>query len=106
MSRTFVSEDSDGIADLVVLRRNGNRILRGLGKCEFEDATAKLGVEPGRDWTVGFSATWEGGNALPTLAFGSAVSAVALLGCVALLVVGRRRSPARTPPDATAVTPG
>jgi len=63
--------DNDGEPDLVVLRRNGNHILRGLGKCEFEDATAALGVEPGKDWTVGFSAVWEGANRLPTLAFGS-----------------------------------
>ena len=63
--------DSDDHVDLVVLRRRGNHVLRGLGDCEFEDATAALGVEPGDDWTVAFSATWEGSNTLPTLAFGS-----------------------------------
>jgi enediyne biosynthesis protein E4 len=63
--------DSDGITDLVVLRRNGNHVLRGLGNCVFDDATAALGVEPGKDWTVGFSAIWEGKNTLPTLAFGN-----------------------------------
>ncbi len=30
--------DSDGTMDLVVLRRNGNHVLRGLGNCAFEDA--------------------------------------------------------------------
>jgi hypothetical protein len=63
--------DSDGHVDLAVLRRSGNVVLRGLGDCRFEDATAALGVTAGTDWTVGFSATWEGSNALPTLAFGS-----------------------------------
>jgi hypothetical protein len=63
--------DSDGTMDLVVLRRNGNRVLRGLGNCAFDDATAALGIVPGTDWTVGFSALWEGTNRLPTLAFGS-----------------------------------
>ncbi len=63
--------DGDGQPDLVVLRRGGNEVLRGLGSCRFEDATSSLGIDSGRDWTVGFSATWEGANALPTLAFGN-----------------------------------
>ena len=63
--------DSDGVTDLAVLRRGGNVLLRGLGDCTFEDATDALGVEGGDDWTAAFSATWEGTNALPTLAFGS-----------------------------------
>ena len=46
-------------------------ILRGLGDCRFEPANSQLGIDGGDDWTVGFSATWEGSNALPTLAFGS-----------------------------------
>jgi hypothetical protein len=63
--------DSDGNVDLAVLRRSGNVLLRGLGGCAFEDATSALGLAAGTDWTVGFSATWEGSNTLPTLAFGS-----------------------------------
>ena len=63
--------DSDGNTDLVVLRRGGNRVLKGLGGCRFEDANDALGIEAGADWTVGFSAMWEGKNPLPTLAFGS-----------------------------------
>jgi hypothetical protein len=63
--------DSDGIVDLAVLRRGGNVVVRGLGDCRFEDANESLGVDAGDDWTVAFSATWEGSNALPTLAFGN-----------------------------------
>jgi len=46
-------------------------ILRGLGGCRFEDATAEFGIDPGDEWTAAFSATWEADNALPTLAFGN-----------------------------------
>ncbi len=63
--------DGDGHVDLAVLRRGGNAVLRGLGECRFENANASLGIDGGHDWTVGFSATWEGSNALPTLAFGN-----------------------------------
>ena len=63
--------DGDEILDLVVLRRGGNAILRGLGDCTFEDATAALGVDPGNAWTVSFAATWERGAERPTLAFGN-----------------------------------
>jgi len=63
--------DSDGHLDLAVLRHGANELLRGLGDCRFEDATAALHLDGGDDWTVAFSATWEGSNSLPTLAFGS-----------------------------------
>ena len=63
--------DSDGRTDLVVLRRGGNALLRGLGDCAFEDATMRWGIDPGSSWTTAFSATWEGTNNLPTLAFGN-----------------------------------
>ncbi|MGZ4741371.1 MAG: CRTAC1 family protein [Ilumatobacteraceae bacterium] len=63
--------DGDGHVDLAVLRHGSNMVLRGLGDCRFEDATTSLGIDGGHDWTVGFSATWEGSDALPTLAFGS-----------------------------------
>jgi enediyne biosynthesis protein E4 len=63
--------DSDGIADLMVLRRGGNVLLHGLGGCRFEAANQRFGLDGGTAWTVGFSATWEAGNALPTLAFGN-----------------------------------
>jgi enediyne biosynthesis protein E4 len=62
--------DSDGHADLAVLRVGEDAILRGDGKCGFEAATADLGLDGGDEWTAAFSATWEGTNLLPTLAFG------------------------------------
>jgi len=62
--------DGDGHADLVVLRHGGDVVLRGLGGCRFEDATQQLGIDVPPGWTTAFSATWEGSNALPTLAFG------------------------------------
>lgn len=66
-----VDIDNDGLLDLAVLRRGGNSILGGRGDCQFEDVTAKLGIEPDADWTVSFSATWESGHHLPTIVFGT-----------------------------------
>ncbi len=63
--------DSDRTVDLVVLRRGGSVVLRGLGDCRFIAADEQLGLDGGDAWTTAFSATWEGSNALPTLAFGS-----------------------------------
>jgi hypothetical protein len=63
--------DGDGTTDLVVLRRGRDAVLRGLGNCAFEDMTESLGLDPDDDWTTAFSATWEEGAALPTLAFGN-----------------------------------
>lgn len=65
--------DSDGVMDLAVLRVGANRLLRGLGGCAFEEATAALGLDPGAAWTTAFSATWEAGAPLPTLFFGNYV---------------------------------
>ncbi|MEO1541959.1 MAG: CRTAC1 family protein [Pseudomonadota bacterium] len=65
--------DSDGIEDLAVLRVGPNVALRGLGDCQFEDATAAWGIDPGSSWTTAFSATWEEGAAWPTLVFGNYV---------------------------------
>ena len=62
--------DGDGRGDLAVLRLGETAILRGLGDCRFEDATDALGLPLGHAWTTAFSATWEPGAALPTLAFG------------------------------------
>ena len=66
--------DGDRITDLAVLRNGANALLRGLGDCSFEDATADLGLDGGDELTVAFSATWEGAGPLPTLAFGSYVN--------------------------------
>jgi hypothetical protein len=54
-----------------VLRRGGNVLLRGTGNCGFEDANRQLGLDGGDAWTAAFSATWEGSEVLPTLAFGN-----------------------------------
>jgi enediyne biosynthesis protein E4 len=62
--------DSDGTFDLVVLRRGGDVVLRGLGGCRFAPANQELGIDVPPGWTTAFSATWEGTNAMPTLAFG------------------------------------
>ncbi|MDF0599408.1 CRTAC1 family protein [Psychromarinibacter sp. C21-152] len=64
--------DSDGLLDLVVLRAGGNRVLRGLGDCTFAPTDA-FALDPGDRWTTAFSATWEAGRSLPTLAFGNYV---------------------------------
>jgi hypothetical protein len=66
-----IDVDSDGLLDLAVLRRGANVVLRGVGDCRFEDATGDLGLDVGDEWTTAFGATWEGANALPTLAFGN-----------------------------------
>ncbi len=63
--------DNDEVTDLVVLRRGGNAVLRGLGNCGFADATQDLGIDAGKAWTTAFSATWESNAELPTLAFGN-----------------------------------
>lgn len=65
--------DSDGKMDLAVLRAGPNILLRGTGECHFEDATAGWGLPTRDDWTTSFTATWERGQAFPTLFFGNYV---------------------------------
>ena len=67
--------DSDGHTDLAVLRVGEDVVLRGLGGCRFERANESLGLDGADTWTAAFSATWEGSNALPTLAFGDYLAA-------------------------------
>ncbi len=62
--------DGDGRTDLVVLRAGEDVILRGLGDCRFQRANEALGFDGGAALSTAFSATWEGANALPTLAVG------------------------------------
>jgi hypothetical protein len=62
--------DGDGLRDLAVLRIGENALLRGLGDCTFEDAGTAFGFAGIGGHTTAFSATWEGANALPTLAIG------------------------------------
>jgi hypothetical protein len=63
--------EGDANVDLVVLRDGENVLLRGLGGCRFESANAAFAFAGGDELTEAFSATWEGSNALPTLAFGN-----------------------------------
>ncbi|MEM7523997.1 MAG: VCBS repeat-containing protein, partial [Pseudomonadota bacterium] len=65
--------NGDGALDLVVLRAGENLLLKGDGACGFT-ALDGLGFDGGDRWTTAFSATWEGGAALPTLAFGNYVN--------------------------------
>ncbi len=64
--------DSDGILDLFVLRVGENKLLKGGGDCQFTPF-AGLEFDAGNHWTTAFSATWEMGNSLPTLAIGNYV---------------------------------
>ena len=66
--------DGDGTTDLVVLRNAENVLLRGLGDCRFERANERWGFNGGTTVTTAFSATWEAGATLPTLAFGKYVN--------------------------------
>lgn len=64
--------DSDGVMDLAVLRVGDNMLMRGLGDCAFAPFEG-LGFQTDARWTTAFSATWEAGQTLPTLAFGNYV---------------------------------
>ncbi len=65
--------DGDGIIDLMLLRVGENRLLRGTGDCRFEDFDSALEFTSDNRWSTAFSATWEGGNQLPTMAIGNYV---------------------------------
>jgi len=65
--------DSDGIMDLAVLRVGENMLLRGGPDCGFSPFPESLGFVSDARWTTAFSATWEAGASLPTLAFGNYV---------------------------------
>jgi hypothetical protein len=66
--------DSDGITDLAIVRLGENVLLRGLGDCRFERANEAWSFDGGDGWTTTMSATWEGDNDFPTLAFGNYVA--------------------------------
>ena len=70
-----IDVDGDGTVDLAVLRNGENIVLRGLGGCRFERANEAWGLAGGDLFTTAFSATWEAGQTLPTLAFGNYVVA-------------------------------
>ena len=65
--------DNDGRPDLAVMRVGRNSLLRGIGDCRFEDAGEATGFDGGDRWSTAFSATWEPGQNLPTLAIGNYV---------------------------------
>lgn len=64
--------DGDGITDLVILRVGPNAVLKGGAECTFAPMDG-LSIDLGDAWTTAFSATWEAGQSLPTLAFGTYV---------------------------------
>ena len=64
--------NSDGYMDLAVLRVGQNALLKGGPNCAFTPFD-DLGFASADHWTTAFSATWEAGNTLPTLAFGNYV---------------------------------
>lgn len=61
--------DNDRTVDLVVMRVGPDVVLRGLGSCAFTPMPLP-DITFEDQWTTAFSATWEAGNTLPTLAFG------------------------------------
>lgn len=65
--------DSDGIMDLALLRVGENQLLRGGPDCSFAPFPESLGFASDARWSTAFSATWEAGATLPTLAFGNYV---------------------------------
>ena len=66
-----IDVDGDGNQDLVLLRSGENVLMRGLGACRFERANETWAFDGGDAWSTAFSATWERGNAWPTLAVGN-----------------------------------
>lgn len=66
-----INIDGDGVPDLVVLRVGENVLMRGLGNCQFERANEVWGFDGGNAWSTAFSAMWEPGQTLPTLAIGN-----------------------------------
>jgi enediyne biosynthesis protein E4 len=62
--------DADGELDLAVMRAGENVLLRGLGECRFERANERWEFDGGTGRSMAFSATWEDGATLPTLAVG------------------------------------
>lgn len=65
--------DSDGYTDLVILRAGRNEVIQGGPDCAFSPFET-LSIDGGDRWTTAFSATWEVGETLPTLAFGNYVN--------------------------------
>ncbi len=69
--------DNDGHRDLVLLKVGRNILLKGGPDCRFENANRAFAFDGGRAWSTAFAATFEAGNAFPTLAFGNYVDRTA-----------------------------
>lgn len=67
-----IDVDGDRKMDLAVLTTGENLLLRGHGDCQFSPFVDIEFTSDAR-WTTAFSATWEAGQSLPTLAFGNYV---------------------------------
>ena len=64
--------NSDGFMDLAVLRVGQNKLFLGEAECRFTAFPDPL-VSYDQGWSTAFSATWEAGKSLRTLAFGNYV---------------------------------
>ncbi|OUS04258.1 hypothetical protein A9Q96_15000 [Rhodobacterales bacterium 52_120_T64] len=67
-----VDIDSDGLLDLFIMRVGENYLMKGGPDCSFKKFD--LGFDGGDRWTTAFSATWEAGNTMPTMAIGNYVN--------------------------------
>ncbi|MCI4663749.1 MAG: CRTAC1 family protein [Neomegalonema sp.] len=65
--------DADAHPDLMLIRFGRNLLLRGIGECRFENASAKIGLPKAQDWTAAFAAYWPHGAQIPSFAFGAYV---------------------------------
>lgn len=63
--------DGDGNKDIILLRLGENIVMRGKGKCQFERANETWNFDGGKAWSAAMAATWERGNAWPTIAIGN-----------------------------------
>lgn len=63
--------DSDGLLDLFIMRVGENYLMKGGPDCSF--TKFDLDFDGGERWTTAFSATWEAGNTMPTMAVGNYV---------------------------------
>ncbi len=64
--------NGDGMTDLAILRVGEDVLLQGQSDCQFRPFD-NIEFQSEDHWTTGFSATWEEGQAMPTLAFGTYV---------------------------------
>lgn len=64
--------DGDQVMDLAIIRAGEDLLLQGQGDCNFS-AFETLEFQSGDHWSTAFSATFEPGQTLPTLAIGTYV---------------------------------